>query len=270
MFEDKPRDLEEYKIWLKQRHDFEISDLHLAHYERVVKEVRRNLSMSQFWSNLGKELNRCESEYYEETQYHLFMPGHSPGERIEPPDWLVKPFDSFLLKTFRKNVLDNKQWPDEPHSGWVLPVNWFSKISDTVRTLFVVKYMDGVQFVSDRIVSLWEGHGARCRVFLEATQEGYYASHIYGSQLLVAPKIGQLGVEEIRVTAEIQVTTQLQEVIRRLLHSYYEQRRAAGPASTKWQWDHKSDEFAANYLGHILHYVEGMIMEIREKQEGYR
>ena len=26
-------------------------------------------------------------------------------------------------------------------------------------------------------------------------------------------------------------------------------------------------EFAANYLGHVLHYVEGMIMDIREKQE---
>ena len=35
----------------------------------------------------------------------------------------------------------------------------------------------------------------------------------------------------------------------------------------KWQWDYKSDEFSANYLGHILHYVEGMIVEIREKQK---
>ena len=35
----------------------------------------------------------------------------------------------------------------------------------------------------------------------------------------------------------------------------------------KWQWDYTSDEFAANYLGHILHYVEGMIIDIREKQK---
>ena len=35
-----------------------------------------------------------------------------------------------------------------------------------------------------------------------------------------------------------------------------------------WQWNYKSDEFAANYLGHILHYVEGMIIEIRDKKRG--
>ena len=35
----------------------------------------------------------------------------------------------------------------------------------------------------------------------------------------------------------------------------------------KWQWDYKSDEFTANYLGHILHYVEGRIVELRDKQK---
>jgi hypothetical protein len=28
---------------------------------------------------------------------------------------------------------------------------------------------------------------------------------------------------------------------------------------------YKSDEFAINYLGHILHYLEGTIVEIRDK-----
>ena len=66
---------------------------------------------------------------------------------------------------------------------------------------------------------------------------------------------------------EIQITTQLQEVIRRLLHKYYERQRSGRSTSDlKWQWDYKSDEFAANYLGHILHYVEGMIMDVRDKR----
>ncbi len=127
--------------------------------------------------------------------------------------------------------------------------------------------MDGVQFLADRMASVWEMHGARCSVFLEARQEGYYAAHVYGRQEFVVPKVS-LGTEQINVTAEIQITTQLQEVIRRLLHRYYEERRRAPAKQVKWQWDHSSDEFVANYLGHILHYVEGMIMEIREKQEG--
>ncbi|KKK63816.1 hypothetical protein LCGC14_2990500, partial [marine sediment metagenome] len=49
----------------------------------------------------------------------------------------------------------------------------------------------------------------------------------------------------------------------------YDQRRAERPTSNvKWQWDYRSDEFAANYLGHILHYVEGMIIDVRDKRIG--
>lgn len=52
------------------------------------------------------------------------------------------------------------------------------------------------------------------------------------------------------------------------MHKYYEERRKKVKLNEKdWIWDYKCDEFAANYLGHILHYVEGMIMEIREKQK---
>jgi hypothetical protein len=35
----------------------------------------------------------------------------------------------------------------------------------------------------------------------------------------------------------------------------------------KWQWNYQSLEFSSNYLGHILHYVEGMILEVRDKQK---
>jgi len=74
--------------------------------------------------------------------------------------------------------------------------------------------------------------------------------------------------ERVVVSLEIQITTQLQEVIRRLLHKYYESRRMdMEEEESKWQWNYRSDEFVANYLGHILHYVEGMIVEVRERQK---
>jgi len=31
--------------------------------------------------------------------------------------------------------------------------------------------------------------------------------------------------------------------------------------------DYKSPEFSSNYLGHIIHYVKGMIVEIRDKEK---
>ena len=74
----------------------------------------------------------------------------------------------------------------------------------------------------------------------------------------------------IEFSFEIQVTTQLQDVILKLTHKIYEDRRQKGKddSNKMWQWDYESEEFSANYLGHVLHYIEGMIMGVREKQRG--
>jgi hypothetical protein len=55
-----------------------------------------------------------------------------------------------------------------------------------------------------------------------------------------------------------------------MLHTHYEDRRMRAGSSDDWKWDHRSDEFATNYLGHILHYLEGMIVVTRDKQEEQR
>jgi hypothetical protein len=130
-----------------------------------------------------------------------------------------------------------------------------------------VKYLDGVAFMIEKIKSFCVGRGIECGAYLEAREEGYYAAHLYIRQTFEIPRVNW-DTERVDVSVELQITTQLQEVIRRLLHSYYEDKRklSKGSEMAKWQWDYKSEEFSAAYLGHILHYVEGMIMEIREKQ----
>lgn len=91
--------------------------------------------------------------------------------------------------------------------------------------------------------------------------------HSYIKQTFEIPK-ATWDTEIVEIPVEIRATTQLQDAIRKLLHTYYEDRRKrVQKEDKKWQWDYGSDEFAANYLGHILHYVEGMIVEIREKQK---
>jgi hypothetical protein len=183
------------------------------------------------------------------------------------PNIYIKPFDSFLLKTYRKNILDNKNWPQEPQGGWTLPANWYSKIHDVIRTSIAVKYLDGVEFLMGKIGSFCSEKGAKCDPSLEAREEGYYAAHLNIWRNFEIPKY-PWDTERIDVSVELQITTQLQEAIRNLLHKYYEENRKL-PKNTdvaKWQWNYKSEEFSVAYLGHILHYVEGMIMEIREKQ----
>lgn len=256
----KPQDIDEYKNWLKEIHKTDITDRTKTYYASVTGRIKQDFEKSDIWVQLTKDLREYDGEYLVKTGYPLFISGFKP-------ELYIKPFESFLLKTFRKNILENRRWPDEPEDGWILPHNWHTKINDIMRTLFVVKYVDGVEFTIEKIKSLCKQHSMECRVFLEAREEGYYAAHLYTKQEFEIPRV-TWDTERINVSIEIQITTQLQEVIRKLLHKYYEEKRKRiKEEDIKWQWNYKSDEFVANYLGHILHYVEGMIMEIREKQK---
>lgn len=259
MDNEKPQDIDQYKEWLREKHDTEISNRTRAYYESVASRIKQDFERSDFWIQLVENLREFGREYQLQTGYPLLI------SEFEP-ELDMKTFDSFLLKTFRKNIIENNLWPEEPEGGWILPDNWYSRINDIVRTLIGVKYLDGVEFMIEKIEFLCEQHSLPCDVQLEAKEEGYYAAHLYTKPEFEIPRM-TWDTKRIKVSIEIQITTQLQEVIRKLLHRYYEERRKrVKEEDIEWQWNYKSDEFAANYLGHILHYVEGMIMEIREKQ----
>lgn len=255
----RPKDIDGYKEWLGKEHGIEVTGRTAIYYDSVASVVKRDFDKSDFWKELTGSLREFDSEYQLRTGYPLFFDFTS--------EFYIKPFDSFLLKTFRKNILENERWPDTPEGGWILPDNWYSRINDIVRTLFVVKYLDGVEFIMDKIRSLCTKRNLPCDVSLEAREEGYYAAHLYTKQEFEIPRV-TWDTERVDVSVEIQITTQLQDVIRKLLHKYYERRREVVDGKEgSWQWDYRSDEFVANYLGHVLHFVEGMIVEVRERQK---
>lgn len=258
-----PKTIDEYKEWLTKNHKVEITNRTQSHYDSVTTKVKQDFERSDFWARTIENLGKYEGEYLLDTGYPLFIAKFEPKLHI-------KSFESFLLKTFRKNILENENYPKAPIDGWILPDNWFSRINDIVRTLLVVKYLDGVDFMVKKVNSLCDQQGMKFMCFMEAREEGYYAAHLYTRQKFEIPKI-TWDTEMTEISIELQITTQLQEVIRRLLHKYYDERRKTTQKSdSKWQWDYESNEFIANYLGHILHYVEGMIVDIREKQKEER
>jgi hypothetical protein len=257
---EKPRQLHEYKAWLNSGQNLRIDSVTETHYRTVADRIRVELAASPFWREWLGNMKLFQDTYFVETGYLLLMPNRDP-------ELLTKPFESALLKSFRQNVLRNDRWPDEPIGGWVLPTNWFSKINDIARTVVAVKYLDGVKFLGEQTMALAARLGLESRIDFEAKEEGYYAGHLYVYQDVEVPRL-TWDMERAHVSFEIQITTQLQEVIRLLLHKYYEERRGGPESDTKWQWDYGSDQFVANYLGHILHYVEGMIMDVRGRQGG--
>lgn len=247
----------EYKKWLFKTHKINYTK-EKVFYESASAKMKQDFENSRFWKEITKKLKEYNDLYYRKNGYHLLM------YKDKIPHINIKPYKSFFEKTYRKNVLNNDNWPDAPDKGWVLSDD-FSKINDILRTCIVVKYLDGVQFLADKINDLGASCTIDCDYELEARIDGYYAAHIdlvFPVEIPVA-----LEIKKIDVHVEIQITTQLQENIRQLLHTYYEKKRKTYINSgDEWLWDYASDEFLANNLGHILHYVEGMIMEVRERQ----
>lgn len=254
----KIENIKDYRDWFEEK--FHVYSNYVAYYNSVVNKMIVDISKSRIWLDIIENLEDIGVQYEMKKKYSLLL---YPNENIKV---LGKEYDSLIDKTYRKNVLNNNKWPNEPASGWISPDNWFSKINDIVRTSIVVRYIDGVEFLVEKIKQIVLKNKNKIEVQMEAKDEGYYAAHIYIPQEVEIQGFDR-GSEIINVKFEIQITTQLQEVIKKLLHKYYETKRISSKSQDKnWKWDYKSDEFAANYLGHILHYVEGMIVEIQEKQ----
>lgn len=257
---EKPKDIDEYKIWFSDVTGIPFTGKEQSYYETVSRIIKDEVERSNFWTEF---LNLIESY---NNEYYLLMNGYNLTAPNYKPEILVKSYDSMVNKAYRKNVILNKKWPKPPEDNWVTSKNWLTTTNDIIRTSYVVKYLDGIEFMIERLQKLCGKLSLKDSVSFEARDEGYYAVHYYVYLPISVPNEDWFS-ETKTILFEIQLTTQLQDVIKKLTHLHYENRRVRlKKPDKKWQWNYKSEEFSANYLGHILHYIEGMIMEIRENQ----
>lgn len=261
MEKEKPESMQDYEKWLKEKQKVSIDTRTENQYDSVANKIQQDFKASETWQKFITQLKECNERYTIDTGYNLLMTS-------DDPNLLIKPFKSFLEKTYRLNIISNSNWPNPPEGGWYIPLKSFSRINDIVRCLVLVKFLDGVEYLVQRICEFCDKNGVDIEHSYEAREEGYYAVHLNLRQEFEIPN-EDWDTDRVNVSIEIQISTQLQEVLRKLLHRYYEDRRKAVsvPDDEMWQWNYKSDEFAVNYLGHIIHYLEGMIVDIREKHK---
>lgn len=253
-----PQNVDMFIAWLERNHGYD-RRVYGNYYKQAVMSLQRSLDSSAFWRDFQSFLHDVNLEYNQKFHYNLF-------DSISCPQINIKTLDSVIVKAFRKNFLQNPNRPNEPEEGWVLPQNWFSKLNDILRTTIVVKYLDGVTFLLDHLKSYAEGKGCEFVFDYEARENGYYAVHT-GTRLFLAMPKNDWEEVTIPLNLEIQITTQLQTLVKDLLHSFYEEdRKKINDLDLVWQWDYTNDRFNTNYLGHIVHYVEGMIVQLRDKQ----
>jgi len=216
------------------------------------------------WEGLITHLRRVEYEYQRDKKVELISKNPS-YYNSDKPIIVIKPYRSVIEKSFRKNILQNNNWESPPKEGWVFPSDWFNKFNDIIRMLIVVRYADGVVYLVNEFKKYCCDNKIKINSYYQAKDEGYYAAHCYLYFPMNIP-IQPWNSKQSEICIEIQITTQIQEVIKNLLHLYYESARLS-ENDDSWKWKFDSEEFSVNYLGHILHYLEGLIVEIRDNKE---
>lgn len=189
------------------------------------------------------------------------------GPGLEPSIQLkCKGFDSAVEKSYRLNILRNKTFPQPPTSGWVTPPVWYTQLNDVVRATLVCRYLDGLPWLANRLRDEAARRGLSVVFNSEQRDEGYYAFHVYVT--LVAVRLqyreqdGSVSERPFDVSVEIQLTTQLQDALREVTHSFYEERRVRG-LTADWKWKHDAPQFRASYISHSLHLLDAIIVELR-------
>ncbi len=144
----------------------------------------------------------------------------------------------------------------------------FSVLKDIFRTTIVVKYLDGIDFLYEKLLKFETNCELKTIVEYENREEGYYALHCNIPHKINAT-FEEISCDKI-IWIEVQVTTQFQEVLKHLLHERYEQTREEGygdsivTKNNNWKWDYNSKEFTINYMAHTLHFMEGLIVKNRK------
>ena len=101
MAKNKPKNIEEYKKWLKDERGVEITNKTQLHYKEVTSTIKRIFQESLLWEKII-----CSRDDYGD-QFLINSHGYDLWSNAsEPVELKIKPYGSFLLKTFRKNMAD--------------------------------------------------------------------------------------------------------------------------------------------------------------------
>lgn len=250
---------ENYPSWLLENHQVDLSNSDLKkRYEMCSLAILSELDRHAFVTGAEKQLQEIAKEYIGITGTALLL--GEPGIQL-----VRKPYESVVNKSYRENIAWNKRWPNPPDGGWAFPSEWPTRFDDIIRTTIVCRYVDGCSFISARLKDFATAHGLETFQRSLQNDEGYYAYHLY-----VRVPIDWLGEKGASATLEIQVTTQVQDLLRSLSHSVYEDRRIKLKLDRNgWKWDFESSEFMSGYVGHTLHFLEGILVRMRDGLESH-
>ena len=241
-------------LWYKKttKIDLQRNTLYNMHVRYITSEVENHT----FTRQLGAILKVWDDDNLTNTGYPLLM-----KNELDP--FNQKSSNSFVDKVYRTCLVYNKNFPSSPEGGWITLENYPDRINDLVRNKIACKFIDGPEILAKKIVELAEKNGLTANYSSRNYDDGYYAYHVY----IVFPIHFDDGVGPVvvkNVSVEIQVSTQLKEVMYEILHKFYADERSK-IFQPDWKWDIHSLKFKSGYLAHTIHLLEAMIVEVRNK-----
>jgi Region found in RelA / SpoT proteins len=258
---DKPKLGQPYLDWLERAWLGDMRELREGRYLHQQADLRQAFETSPFWEEVAAKLQRWADSYKKKTKAPLFQGVPTL------PSLVNKSWQSFLSRTWRENVDKNRNWDGEPDDGWWLPDNWFERAWDIVRMRFVVRDLDGARELAEQLRDCATRRPFKLETELdeEAKPNGYYGYHVYVRQLFSVAALDYDGEQKRSSQIEIQVMTQMAEVISELTHPYYEQRRGSGAAGMLPLLDPTSEEADAVGLGQQSRELERKVLQLRMK-----
>jgi ppGpp synthetase/RelA/SpoT-type nucleotidyltranferase len=229
-----------------------------ARYKLNMASAHAGISESGFIQDLVRHLNDIRTEYGNGLEKLLFIP-----HRIDDLPLLTKPWESVVGKSFRKNVVLNDIYPAPPIGGWIEASNIYDRVKDLIRCRLICRYLDGPAYVAKRIEAFCDERKIGFEYESMGSERGYYAWHCY----FTLPATYDVGgnIQDGSVKVELQLITQLADVLESLTHKLYENERGSDDAPhPDWKWQSETDKFKAAYIGHGLHLLEGVIQKLKD------
>lgn len=253
-------DYAEYPAWMRDTLNIDIEAPQIkSTYEMMSLAALSTVEEHPFTINISTYLKSIADQYEKKTKTELLL--GDPNFQLER-----KSFQSVVNKSYRYNISWNRRWPEAPEKGWCVPPVWFCDFDDIVRTTIICKYADGCQFIVKQLCEIATNIGLSAEFKSLENDEGYYAYHLYISfpaDWLSDHAQGRGN----SITTEIQVATQVQDLLRGLSHEIYEARRLRySPDKKQWKWNFQSKEFMSGYIGHSLHFLEGLLIQLRDNK----
>lgn len=240
--------------WLEELREIR-SEVGIPGYWETLEENcaqwSKDITVCPFWTEANEHLSHWISEYrLQERGNLLLQPGLPNFEGKEIKRTLNKLYEKRCENENFKNEVFLKDGPPIP------------KLNDLVRTRIACLYVDGVEFLANKLYELAKVNNLNPKHSREGRVEGYFAQHINFTENVLYRFGG--GSEQGVIRCEIQIATEMSTRIWDSTHKIYEISRETLDNPEEWQWNPKDPRFVSRQLGHMIHLADGLLVQLRD------